>query len=70
MKLKWVNTFFNIVKTSTSKTIFRIRSKTLDFKTWNQCKYKDELCVRCLKTSETVEHFVSCDLYENTRNID
>ena len=24
----------------------------------------------CLKTSETMEHFVSCDLYEDTLNID
>ena len=69
-EIKMSEYLFNNVKTSTSKTIFSIRSKTLDLKTWNQWKYRDELCVMRLKTSETMEHFVSCDLFESTLDID
>ena len=57
-------------KTSTSKVIFSIRSKTLDIKTWNPWKYRNDLCVMCMKDSETMDHFVSCEEYEETISID
>ena len=58
--------FYN-QKTSTSKVIFSI---TLDIKTWNPWKYSNDLCVMCMKESETIDHFVSCEKYEETISID
>jgi hypothetical protein len=58
------------VKTSISKTIFSVRSKTYDVKEYCPWKYNDEKCVRCLKVNETMEHFVHCEEYGETLSID
>ena len=60
--------FYN-QKTSTSKVIFSIRSRTLDIKTWKPWIYENNLCVMCMKESETIEHFVSFEGYEDTISI-
>ena len=49
--------------TPLSKTIFSVRSKTLDIKQWQPWKYKNYLCVMCEKYSETIDHFISCSSY-------
>ena len=59
---------FENKKTSTSQIIFSVRSKTLDIKTWNPWKYANELCVMCSKASETMDHFISCEKYEDKLN--
>ena len=59
---------FENKKTSTSKIIFSVRSKTLDIKTWNPWKYTNELCVMCSKASETMDHFISCEKYDDKLN--
>ena len=47
-----------------SKIIFSTRSGTLDIKTNNDWKYKDDLCGMCKMIAETMEHFMSCEPYE------
>ena len=61
--------FFYNRKTSTSKVIFSIRSKTLDIKTWNSWKYNNDLCVMCMEERDTMKHFVSCEGYEDTLSV-
>ena len=46
-----------------SKTIFSVRSGTLDIKSWNEWKYENQLCVMCENCDENIEHFMSCSLY-------
>ena len=46
--------------TELSKVIFKARGMTLDLKTLNKWKYKDDICVGCGMKSETVEEFLSC----------
>ena len=45
------------------KTIFSVRSGTLDLKTWNKWKYENKLCVMCENFDENIEHFMSCSFY-------
>ena len=58
------------IKTSISKTIFAIRSKTFDVKEYNPWKYRDGFCVKCPEVIETMEHFVACKEYGETLNVD
>ena len=58
------------VNTSISKIIFGIRSKTFDVKEYNPWRYKDDLCVMCLETTETMEHFTQCKGYGETIDMD
>ena len=58
------------VNTSISKIIFGIRSKTFDVKEYNPWRYKDDLCVMCLETTETMEHFAHCKGYGETIDMD
>ena len=46
--------------TSLSKTIFSIRSGTLDKKVWYSWNYDNSLCVMC---SENSRHFMTCRAY-------
>ena len=50
-------------RTSLSKFIFCVRSKTLDIKEWQSWKYEDEWCVMCLQYPETMDHFSVCKKY-------
>ena len=50
-------------RTSLSKFIFCIRSKSLDIKEWQSWKYEDEWCVMCLQYPETMDHFSVCKEY-------
>ena len=43
-----------------SKTIFKMRSCTLDLKAHRSYKYKDLVCRRCRREEETVEHVINC----------
>ena len=52
-------------RTSLSKFIFSIRSKTLDIKEYQPWKYETDKCVACQKYSETMNHFAICDAYRN-----
>ena len=52
------------VSLSLSRTIFSLRSKTLDIKEFQSWKYSDNICVKCKKHEETINHFVSCPSYE------
>ena len=61
--LKRSKYLLNNKSTSLSKTIFSVRSKTLDIKQWQPWKYKNDLCVMCEQFSETIEHFLSCPKY-------
>ena len=54
---------FQNENTNISQVIFSIRSKTLDLKTWRPWQYKNDLCVKCGKSPETMDHFVSCVAY-------
>ena len=49
---------------SSSKNIFSIRSQTLDIKEWKPWNYEDNLCVKCSIFAETMDHFVTCESYE------
>ena len=49
--------------TSLSKTIFSVRSGTLDIKVWNAWNYDNNLCVMCSLTEENIEHFMTCRAY-------
>ena len=52
-------------KSSTlSKTIFSVRSVTLDIKAWNSWNYENSLCVMCEMSDENIEHFMSCEHME------
>ena len=46
-----------------SRTIFSVRSGTLDIKMWNEWNYKNKLCVMCSVSEESFEHFTSCNTY-------
>ena len=50
-------------RTSLSKFIFCVQSKSLDIKEWQSWKYEDEWCVMCLQYPETMDHFAVCKLY-------
>ena len=52
-------------RTSLSKIIFSVRSKTLDIKEWLPWNYTDNKCVACKKTFETMDHFMTCTSYRN-----
>ena len=52
--------------TALSKTIFSVRSGTLDLKVWNSWYYENTLCVMCEKEDETIEHFMTCNTYGKT----
>ena len=49
-----------------SKTIFSVRSGTLDLKVWNSWNYENSLCVMCEMLEENIEHFMSCEAYGKT----
>ena len=49
-------------KTSLTRVIFSIRSKTLNIKVWNPWKYENLFCLQCDEI-ETMDHFVSCQKY-------
>ena len=52
---------FENKKTRTSRTIYKIRSGTLDLKA--QWKHSDNVCVMCELKEENIEHFMTCDNY-------
>ena len=50
---------------SVSNIIFSIRSETLQIKDFHPWKYEnDDLCVKCQKFRETIDHFATCVEYE------
>ena len=53
-------------KTKTSRTIYKIRSRTLDLKSLAQWKHSDNVCVMCEVKEETIKHFMTCDSYGET----
>ena len=52
-------------RTSLSKVIFGVRSKTLDLKDWCPWKYDTVNCVACGNYPETIDHFSTCKSYRN-----
>ena len=46
--------------TTLSKTIFSVRTETLDIKVWNSWNHENTLCVMCELLEETIEHFMTC----------
>ena len=52
------------LNTTLAKTIFAVRSKTLDIKSLQPWKYDDNLCVYCHIKEENMNHFMSCTSYE------
>ena len=46
-----------------SRTIFSVRSGTLDIKVWNEWNYENKLCVLCSVSEESCEHYMSCSTY-------
>ena len=50
-------------RSSLSKLIFKIRSQTLNIKSWQPWNYSNNSCVKCEKTKETMSHFVTCVEY-------
>ena len=57
-------------KTELSKTIFSVRSKTLDLKHWLPWLYENDNCIACDKYVETMDHFMSCVAYETQSFVD
>ena len=53
--------------TNISKTIFKIRAGTFDVKTWRKWEYQDNLCVACQEFEETMDHFMKCKYYKQTK---
>ena len=49
--------------TEMSKLIYKARGMCLDLKTHKKWKYKDDICVRCEKHSETGDLFIYCSGY-------
>ena len=50
---------------SLSTTIFSIRSQTLQIKEFHPWKYEDDdICIKCSKFPETMDHFATCAEYE------
>ena len=48
-----------------STTIFRIRSEKLQIKEFHPWKYEDDdLCIKCRKFQETMNHFATCVEYD------
>ena len=48
-----------------SKIIFNIRSETLQIKDFHHWKYENyDLCFKCQKFPETMDHFATCLEYE------
>ena len=52
-------------RTSLSKLMFSVRSKTLNIKEWQSWLYKDDTRVACEKTCETMNHFMHCNSYKS-----
>ena len=57
-------------KTELSKTIFSVRSKTLDLKHLLPWLYENDTCIACDKYVETMDHFMSCTAYETQSFVD
>ena len=53
------------IKTTLSKLIFSIRSKTLDIKEYQPWKYDNNTCIACNDYPETMQHFATCASYRN-----
>ena len=53
------------MRTSLSRLIFSVRSKTIDIKEYQSWKYENDKCVRCHTFTETMNHFVTCSSYLN-----
>ena len=53
------------VKTALTRILFSIRSRTLETKAWNLCKYDNNMCDMCEVSEENIYHFVSCESYES-----
>ena len=53
------------MRTSLSRLIFSVRSKTIDIKEYQSWKYENDKCVRCHTFTETMSHFVTCSSYLN-----
>ena len=62
-ELRMSEYIFENKNTKISQVIFSIRSKTFDIKVWRPWKYSNDLCVKCEKYQETMEHFVTCVEY-------
>ena len=52
-------------RTSLSKLIFSICSKTIDFKEYQPWKYENDKCIKCHLHAETMNHFTTCSSYVN-----
>ena len=65
-ELKMNDYLKNNKKTGLSTIIFSVRSQTLDIKTNWPWSYESDECVACEKSSETMDHFMKCTLYEST----
>ena len=52
-------------RTSLSKLIFSIRSKTIDIKEYQPWKYETDNCIACKNFPETMNHFAICPAYRN-----
>ena len=57
-------------RTSLSKLIFSIRSKTLDIKEWNPWSYANNICILCMTSIETIDHFMTCSSYKSDQEKD
>ena len=64
-KLKMTQYLSENGRTSLSKLIFAVRSKTLDIKEWNSWSYSDNICIACKKEVETMDHFMTCKTYKS-----
>ena len=62
-ELKMTQYLFQNERTSLSRLIFSVRSKTLDIKEWNPWSYSDNICIACRKDDETMDHFMICSSY-------
>ena len=54
------------LNTSLSQILFRVRSGTLDIKSWCEWNYSDKHCVMCSNSEENIEHLISCQEYGNS----
>ena len=54
---------FHNKNTKISRIVFSIRSKTFYIKVWRPWNYSNDLCVKCDKCQETMDHFVTCVEY-------
>ena len=55
--------------TSLSKIIFSVRSGTLDIKEWNIWNYTDNIYVLCDIYVENIDHFMTCEAYEEETRV-